>query len=217
MEWWQVAQNYIDALELWQVITVFVAAIFIALLIGTLIAQLVLRFAYNDRAPFFRLFCLLFSKNTRKYSSKDLARASTAEPTTPLEVHDLTESIIPEFCDEFERNFKILTEFSGDNLLPLQTDVWDANRYFILKLPTTVREELEHVYTNIHSLNSIVWLSTEFGHRSSFSDELYKRLLVNIAEELCRIRRDIERQSDNKVSEQMHDKLMVFSNSTANK
>ena len=102
MEWWQVTESYLEPLELWQIVLAFLVSTLIGTLIGTFIAQLILRSVYSDRTPFFRLFCLIFGKNPRKFTSKDLARASTAQSAAAVEVDELTEVmvIMPALYDE---------------------------------------------------------------------------------------------------------------------
>ena len=92
----------------------------------------------------------------------------------------------------FKHNRKIAADFSGGNLLPLQTGVWDTKQYTVQKLSVNLRSELVRVYTDIRLLNSLVWLSTEFSRRSASLDGKYRELLTNIGERLDRINQIIE-------------------------
>ncbi|MFC2016272.1 hypothetical protein ACFLUF_01010 [Chloroflexota bacterium] len=99
---------------------------------------------------------------------------------------------IPELLVEIEHNLKIVTEFSGDALLPLQSDVWDARRDSPLKLPVNLREQLEQAYFDIHSLSGLTWLSTELSYRTPLIDELYRKKLTSITEKLQWIKQNIK-------------------------
>jgi hypothetical protein len=189
VELWQAVLSFVAALSWWQTVLVFIATICIALLIGTFITYLILRFVRKTQVPFLSLLYLLFGRKPKVFTSRDLARQLIDKPSAS---HEPAKFPIAELLAECEYNRNTATEFSGDNLLPLQTDVWDAHRYAALTLADNVRVQLEQVYTDIYSLNSIVWLSTELGHRSSFSDELYRKLLIGIAERLDRIKQNIE-------------------------
>lgn len=181
-------------MEWWQILLASMVAILIAPLIGIFVAHLIIRFVYKERSPFFKYFYLLFSRNPRVFTPRDSVRQSTDKPSAPPKVHELAESPIPGLLAElpgllaeFELNCKIVAEFSGDNLLPLQTDVWDAHRYSAYQVPTTLRVQLEQVYDDIHLLNNIAWLSIELGHRSSSLDGQYRKQLTSIYERLLKI------------------------------
>jgi len=178
-------------MEWWQVALIVVAAIFIGILIGISCYYLFIRFVKKDRVKFLDLFYLLFSKKPKVFTSNDLARQSISTPSASPEVHEPTEFPIPELLVEFEHNQKIVTEFSGDNLLPLQTDAWDAHKYLAHKLPVNLREQLEEVYSDVNSLNNMVSFSTNLDYRSSFLDERYKKLLTSIAERLQIIKQNM--------------------------
>jgi hypothetical protein len=178
-------------MEWWQIVMISIALIFIAVLIGTFIAYLILRFVHKRQVSFLNFIYRLFGRKPRVFTSDDLAQQYIDKPSESPEVPEPAIFPLPELLAEFEHNHRIIAEFSGDNLLPLQTDVWDAHRYAALKLPANLRDQLEQLYTDIHSLNNIAWLSTELRYRSSFSDELYRKLLTSIAERLDKTKQNM--------------------------
>jgi len=192
MEWWQEVERLLDALGWWQMALVLVASILIGILISLSVCYLIARFVYKDRVTFFNFLYMLFSKKPKVFTSSDLARQFINTPSASPEVHEPAKFPLPELLVEIERNLKIVTEFSGDNLLPLQSDVWDAGRDSAHKLPVNLREQLEHLYSDIHLLNQIVRVSTELGYRSSFLDERYGKRVTSIAERLQRIKQNVE-------------------------
>ena len=114
------------------------------------------------------------------------ARQTIYKSSTPPKVRELTEFPMHELFAEFEHNRKIAAEFSGDNMLTLQTDVWDARRYSSHDLPANLLGEMQQVYADIELLNRLVWLATELGCQSSSLDD-YKNLLVRIVEKINKI------------------------------
>ena len=60
-------------------------------------------------------------------------------------------------------------------------------------MPANLREDLTQAYVDMRLANSIVWLSTEIGHRSKNLDENYVKMCTNIAERLDRITALIKR------------------------
>jgi len=180
MEWWQVVLSFVAALEWWQVVLGFMAAIIAGAVIGLLLSYLIPPFIIGY--PFV----------SKTVSPSHMTSQFDKIPSTTPVVKKQAEFTIPELRAEFEYNRRIVTEFSGDNLLSLQTDVWDAHQYSAHKLPANLRDELDQGYADIHSLNSLVWLSTELVHRSSSLDELCRKLLTSIAERLDRINQIVE-------------------------
>jgi hypothetical protein len=201
MEWWQPVLSYLTALELWQLILVIIAIVLVALLIGTFIVYLITRLKHKHKVTFFGLFFWLFGKKPKAFiysrkprvvTSSDYVRQVTNVNSAPPEVQEPAKFPIPELLSELKHNRRIATEFSGNSLLALQTDVWDAHQYSIRELPSNLRDKLEQVYANIRSLNNIVWLSTELGHRTAYLDDLYRKLLASITEELQNINQNVE-------------------------
>ena len=192
MEWWQEVEHLLDVLGWWQTALVLVASILIGILIGLSVCYLIIRFVYKDRVTFFNFSYMLFSKKPKVFTSSDLAPQFINTPSAPPEVHEPAKFPIPELLVEIEHNLKIVTEFSGDNLLPLQSDVWDAGRYSAQKLPVNLREQLVQVYSDIHLVNQIARVSTKLGYRSSFLNERYGKRVTSIAERLQRIKQNVE-------------------------
>jgi len=189
MEWWQEVLRLEADLGWWQIALVLVASIFIGILIGISVSYLIRRFVFKDRVTFFEM---LFSKKPKVFTSSDLARQFINTPSAPPEVHKPAKFPIPELLVEIEHNLKIVTEFSGDNLLPLQSDVWDAGRDSAPQLPANLRVQLVQVYFDIHLLNHIVESSTKLGGRSTVLAELYRERFSTIAERLQRIKQNVE-------------------------
>jgi len=110
------------------------------------------------------------------------------EPAEPALT--IPELIVPsgetvfELQAEFQYNLKIAREFSGDDLVPLRTDVWDASYRAISTLPGKLQNELENIYAAIKILNNLVWFSTEFHRHSPDLSEQYKNMLTSIADKL---------------------------------
>ena len=165
---------------------------------------MIILYGHRERLSFLAFLYLLSGRKRKVISQSRLhspfEKAPSASPvvkehaefTTPELLKEHTEFTAPELLAEFENNCRIVNEFSGDNLLPLQSDVWDSQRYSLFRLPSNLREQLEQVYDEIHQLNSIVWLSTELSHRTSLSDEIYRQLLTSIAERLNSIKQNME-------------------------
>ena len=188
---WQEIMLLTAALGWWQTALVLIATILIGILTGVSANYLIIRFVLKRRVTFFDTFYLLFSKKPKIFTSTDLARHIINAPSTRPEVHEPAKFPVPELLVEIENNLKIVTEFSGDNLLPLQSDIWDAHRYSAHKLPVNLREQLVQVYSDIHVLKQILWFSTEFDYRSSLLDELYSEWIPTIAKRLQRIKQNI--------------------------
>ena len=179
-------------MELWQVVLAFVAIIPVGLIAGTFVSYLVLRFFLKDRLPFLSVLYLLFNKKRQAASANDLTPQFDKKPSPRLLVKEQAEFVVPDLLAEFKHNRKIAVDFSGGNLLPLQTGVWDTKQYTVQKLSVNLRSELVRVYTDIRLLNSLVWLSTEFSRRSASLYGKYRELLTNIGERLDRINQIIE-------------------------
>ena len=179
-------------MELWQVVLAFVAIIPVGLIAGTFVSYLVLRFFLKDRLPFLSVLYLLFNKKRQAASANDLTPQFDKKPSPRLLVKEQAEFVVPDLIAEFKHNRKIAADFSGGNLLPLQTGVWDTKQYTVRKLSVNLRSELVRVYTDIRLLNSLVWLSTEFSRRSASLYGKYRELLTNIGERLNRINQIIE-------------------------
>jgi len=188
---WQEIMIFVASLGWWQITLALVVTILTGILIGVSVGYLSIRFVLKRRITFFDTFYLLFSKKARVSNSSDLARRIIT-PSTTQEVHEPVKFPIPELLIEIEHNLKTVTEFTGDNILSLQSDVWDAHRYSAHKLPVNLRKKLTQVYSDIHVLMQIVWFSTKQDHRSPFLDKLYSEQIPTIAERLQRIKTNIE-------------------------
>ncbi len=179
-------------MELWQLFLAFVSIFVVGVIGGTFVSYLALRFLLKDRLSFLSVLYLLFGKKRQAASANDLTPQFDKKPTPRLLVKEQAEFVVPDLLAECKHNRKIATEFSGGNLLPLQTGVWDTKQYTVQKLSVNLRSELARAYTDIRLLNSLVWLSTELSRGSASLDEKYRELLTNIGERLDRINQSIE-------------------------
>ena len=192
MEWQLEFEYLLDALAWWQISLILVATVLIGIVISICICYLIVRFVFKKRLSFFKFFYIFFSKKPEVYASVSLARQYTSTASAPPEVHEPANFPISELFLEIEHNLRIIAESSGDNQLPLQSDVWDALRNSAQDLPVNLREQLEHLYSEIHLLNQIVRVSTELGFRSSFLDERYGKRATSITEKLQKIKQSVE-------------------------
>ncbi len=113
---------------------------------------------------------------------------STANDRTRLTVNQhLVNHPLTPLMDEFEQNLKTIREFTGDKLIPLRTDSWEANQQVVQRLSKDLRISLESIYTDISLLNHLVWLSSEFNRNSQNILVQYEKLSSIIADNLDKI------------------------------
>jgi len=91
------------------------------------------------------------------------------------------ESVVPSIVREIENNYKVASQPWSGELLPFQTNIWEQSPQEVHALPNDIQESLTQAYADIRLANSIVWLSTELGRRSSNLDENYKKLCASVA------------------------------------
>ncbi len=89
--------------------------------------------------------------------------------------------LLSEFLNELEHNRKTISEFSGDKLLPLDTNTWDTNHQLIHYLIPNLKSHFTKLYDDISQINNLVWLSTEFNHISPSMCVQYKKLSMMTA------------------------------------
>jgi hypothetical protein len=94
------------------------------------------------------------------------------------------ESPQSDIVKELETNLAIATRPWSDQLLPFQTSCWDSRPAEDEPLQTTYFEDLIQLYIDVGLANNIVWMATEFGHRSKELDESYMKLSASIAERI---------------------------------
>jgi hypothetical protein len=193
--------------QLWQIVLAVVCAIFLGVVIGIFVSYLLFRFVDNYRVTLPGVFRALFARRPKATSSSYLASPSDKkqevlpaveeQPILPPVVKEparvLTaiedregDSILSLFA-ELERNRKTAREFSGDNLVPLQADVWDASQHSIRRLHANLRSDLDRIYADIRLLNYLVWFSSEFHSHNPNLHKQYVDLLMSIAERLDEI------------------------------
>ena len=208
MEWLEV-DRFLNALEWWQMALIsLVTSILIGVVITIFVIYFITRFIDKRRVSLFDVIFLLFKRKPKSIDSSDFARQygntideridkllDTSPNTTPQEVDEPVKFPISELLVEIEHNLKTINDFSGDNLLPLRSDVWDAIRHTTYKLPINLRGQLARIYLEIHLLNQTVQFSTVLSHRSSFLDERYRKRITTIAEGLGKIKEDIEQDT----------------------
>ena len=97
------------------------------------------------------------------------------------------ESPESDIIKELVTNLAIATKPWSDKMLPFQTSSWDSMHAEDEPLLTSHIHELIQLYVDIGLANNIVWMATEFGHRSKELDESYIKLCANIAERIKKI------------------------------
>jgi hypothetical protein len=191
----------------WQIVLASVCGIFAGVLVGVLVLYLVFRFVDHYPITLLGVFRILVAKRPKATSSSHLAPPSDRkhealpaieeQPTSPPvlkeparvlpAVENHGEESALRLLAELERNYKTAKEFSGDNLVPLQTDVWDASQYTLRRLHVNLRNDLDRIYADIRLLNHLVWFSSEFHLHSPNLYRQYVNLLVSIAKRLDEI------------------------------
>jgi hypothetical protein len=121
-----------------------------------------------------------------------LKKKPTNKPQTTTVVLEPPKTTVPDLFVEVENNRYIASQTGTGNLQPFQTQVWDTKRDEVHLLPPELREELTQAYFDMSLANSIVWLATEMGRRSSSLDESYLKLCTSIADRLNRLKPSIE-------------------------
>ena len=98
------------------------------------------------------------------------SRPRPAAASDPLEAlftfEDPTREFVLLLLSEFDNNRRVVKELADDNLVPMQTDVWDRTQRLLPSLPSDVRADLESIYGDIRLLNNLVWLCSEFNRHS---------------------------------------------------
>ncbi len=183
MEFWQEVLRLIAAWGWWRIALGLVGITAVGISLGISFGYLTLRFVNSVKN---------ISKKPKIVTPSSLARQSVNTTSASPEVHEPEKFPISELIVEFEHNRRIITEFSGDNLLPLQSDVWDAHEHLAHKLSANLREQLVLLYADIHVLNAMVSFLAGLDHRSSSWNEIYRKRLTSISERLQEIRQKIQ-------------------------
>ncbi len=105
------------------------------------------------------------------------------DETRTLEQDPLSR-LLADFLNELEYNQKIIKEFSGGKLLPLETGMWEANQRMVHHMIPNLKRNLTGIYDDIGQINHMVWLSTEFNHNSANMCAQYTNLSKKIASNL---------------------------------
>jgi hypothetical protein len=202
---WSVVDLFLNTLDWWQLTLVIVASILIGILLAFFIIYLIIRFVDKSQVSFFNVLFLLSKRKPKKVDTSirtpQYSYAASERPdglldiTPPRALPEVKEQVefpIYELLVEIEHNLNTIKSLSGDNLIPLKSDIWDANRHMEHSLPFNLREPLAHIYLEIHLLNQTVQLSTVLSSKSSFLDERYRKRIAIIAEGLIKSKRDIE-------------------------
>jgi hypothetical protein len=190
-----------------QIVLVVVCTIPAGIIIGVLVSYLVFRFIDNYSITPLTVFRVLFARGPKTISSSRLASPSdekhkvlpaiqeqsipppvVKEPPRILETVEVGggESLL-RLLAELKSNYKRAKEFSGDSLVPLLTDVWDASQHTLRNLHDNLRNDLERIYDDIGLLNHLVWFSSEFHSHSPSLHEQYVKVLMSIGDRLDKI------------------------------
>ena len=164
-------------MELWELVLFLLAYIAGGCLLYILLCRLISLFVQEPQNPFGDFSTLSFI---------------SATPEAPPVVQQRAKLTDPRLVAEINNNLRITTEpWSGD-LIPFDTQVWDAQQYEVYQLPTDLQNDLSQVYADIRLANHIVWFSTEFNHRSQHLGESYTKIRTSIAERLHRITQNVQ-------------------------
>jgi hypothetical protein len=158
----------------WQIALIILGSIMAGLLVGYLLNYLIV---------------IITARLRKKPANKPQTTAVVLEPPKTMEPPKTT---VPDLFVEIENNQRIASQTWTGNLQPFQTQVWDTKRDEVHLLPAELREELTQAYFDMSLANSIVWLATEMGRRSSSLDESYLKLCIGIADRLNRLKSPIE-------------------------
>jgi hypothetical protein len=93
---------------------------------------------------------------------------------------------------ELDHNLRVINEFNGTKLPPLQNRAWLAHLFSSNKFAIDLEYQLEQVYHDISLWNNMLWISTELSHQTDFSNKRYQESLFNISERLKNIRQIIK-------------------------
>ena len=141
---------------------------------------------------FFFFICRLgslFERGTKIISSgASILPFISRKPEASSVIEEPSKLADPELMSEVENNLKISSEPWTGELIPFDTRVWDGQQYEVYQLPTSLRNDLKQVYTDMGLANQLVWLSTEFNRGNPDIYENYGRMRASIAERLHRIR-----------------------------
>ena len=168
----------------WQIALIILGAIMAGLLVGYLLNYLIV---------------IIMARLRKKPANKPQTTAvireppkTTVKPETAAVVLEPPKTTVPDLFVEIENNQRIASQTWTGNLQPFQTKVWDTKRDEVHLLPAELREELTQAYFDMSLANSIVWLATEMGRRSSSLDESYLKLCASIADRLNRLKSPLE-------------------------
>lgn len=188
----------------WQITLILLASSAVGAAVGAFLSYLILRFIRKRRATYLSNSISQFNIKPEvtplpiKQAETTYAqmKEDTEVPLVPVEKTGpaISAPLTGELLTELKQNSKIADEPLGDELLSFQTSVWDAHQYKVDRLPSNLRDDLEQAYTDMRLANSLVWLSTEFNHRSPSLNENYTKLRVSISERLHRIDPLIEQE-----------------------
>lgn len=194
-------------MQAWQIAITLLVAILVGTLVGILLSYTLLKLVYHNNLDLMAICRILFGKQPVLMSRK--RRASRPRKPAPLVSYSKKTVEAPvstnnnggtlsdlqlrsrvdllKLITECEKNREIIRGFSGNNLVPLQTQAWDSNRNLAKNLNPVLRDDLESVYTDIALLNNLAWLSTEFHRFGPDIQAQYVVLSENITRRLEKI------------------------------
>jgi membrane protease YdiL (CAAX protease family) len=162
--------------EWWQIAIILLSSIAGGVFIGALVSYLILRLIKRSESTFLNDIISWFVRKSKPNSVfEEPIRLTTAD-----------------LLAEIKHNRKIASIPMIDKLVLFQSRVWDTGQYEVDRLPTNLREELDHVYIYIHVANSLFRASKEVSRRIPNLDENYRELCDRIAKSLDRIETMIE-------------------------
>jgi hypothetical protein len=135
----------------------------------------------------------IYSDTTADIDSSNPAPGIPSVTTQPTDTSDVeSNSLATDLIVELDYNLRIINEFDGRKLLPLQNRAWLAHLFSNNKFPIDLEHQLEQVYIDISLWNNMLWISTELSHQTDFSNQRYQESLFNISERLKKIRQIIK-------------------------
>jgi hypothetical protein len=176
--------------------------------LGLLLYYALSRYAYRDPNSLRTIVRAIFARGRRTLSAIEQPKPAAVPPEDiPVPATALVPSAMPvieanpvrpsaafrrqdnlaSLLDELEYNRKGIKQRTGDSMVALQTDAWSASQRVLSALHPGLMHDLEFVYGDIHLVNHLVWLATEFNRESPALREQYAGLAAKIEARLDQI------------------------------
>jgi len=193
--------------QAWQIAITLLVVILVGSLVGILLSYALLKLVHHNNLDLMATCRILFGKKPGLVPQKGRALKPRRLAPLPPEVQKPVKASVStnknggilsdlqlrskvdilKLVAECAKNRETIRGFSGNDLVPLQTQSWDSNRNFVSSLSPVLRDDLESVYTDIALLNNLVWLSTEFHRSGPDIQAQYTVLSENIIRRLEKI------------------------------